>query len=98
MNTAHWSHKVVADEEVLLTVHQNGKPDADELRGGRYRVHFSDGAFHSFRDEQGNQYKTPTALCCAKLERHGAKGTNQWRGPRHVLVKRGENWVPIGSL
>lgn len=97
MNATHWTNVVVADEEAILTIHQNGKPDTDELGGSRYRIHFSAGRFHSFRDQQGNQYKTPTALCCAKLQRHGIKQTNQWRGPRHVLVRRGESWVPIGG-
>lgn len=96
MNRTHWSNNLIPDEDVILTVHQNGKPDSDELQGTRYRVRFSEGSFRSFQDEQGNEYKTPSALCRAKLQRHGIKQTNQWRGPRHVLVRRGPTWAPIG--
>jgi hypothetical protein len=94
-----WTTKITADEEILLTVHQNGKVDEDEMRGPRYKVCFTGGVFTSFFDPSTNtNYKTPTALCCAKLERHGQKKTNQWRGPRHVLVLRDGAWVSLDKL
>ena len=94
-----WSTSLNADETILLTVHQNGIPDTEELSGHQYRVQFTNGAFTGFYDPLDNvSYSTASGLCCAKLIRRGNKGTNEWRGPRHCLVYRNSAWVPIGSL
>ena len=98
MSSPRWSQHVIADESVILTIHQNGVPDASELNGHRYQIRFVDGVFKGFFDPQdGTLYRTASALCCAKLRREGAKKTNEWRGPRHCLVYRNGSWVPVGD-
>ena len=99
MSRKMWATKIQNGEELLLTVHQSGVVDAEELKGPRYQVVLSAGAFQGFLDPVSKiVYTTPSALCCAKLERKGSKKTNGWRGPRHCLVLRNGLWVPIGTL
>lgn len=99
MSHKSWATKIQDGEELLLTVHQNGVIDETELTGQKYRVVFRKGLFEGFQDPVSQSiYTTPSALCRAKLERKGAKKTNEWRGPRHCLVLRDSRWVPIGNL
>ena len=94
-----WITKLVANEDILLTIHQNGIVSDDELGGHRYTVQYKDGIFQGFLNPTTDiLYKTPSALCVAMLLRIGSKGTNEWRGPRHCLVLRGDKWTPIGNL
>lgn len=91
--------RLVADEPVLLTVHQSGHPDEQELQGHQYQVRIVGGFFRGFTDPADNStYKSPSALCCAKLQRHGSKNTNQWRGPRHCLVLRNGTWTSLDRI
>ena len=92
-----WKMKVVDGEDVILTIHQNGVPDATELNGHRYKVVMRNGAFSGFLDSaDGSMYKNPSILCRTKFHREGV--TNEWRGPRHCLVHRNGSWIPIGNL
>lgn len=93
----NWKTQVLDGEPMILTIHQNGVPDAAELTGPRYKIIFRGNSFHGFLDFADNRiYSTPSQLCCAKFTRVGA--TNQWRGPMHCLVFRNGSWVPLGSL
>jgi hypothetical protein len=96
----NYSHVLYPDEPVILTVHNSGVPSKEEtLSGAVYYVRLVNNEFRGFFDPYSNHiYATPSALCCAKLERHGAKQTNQWQGPRHVLAMRDGQWIPIADL
>ena len=99
MPIPRWSSNLVASEPVILTIHQNGVPNGQELAGHQYQVNFVNGVFQGFIDPaDGTSYSTASALCCAKLRRNGPKSTNEWRGPRHCLVLRGGSWIPVGNL
>lgn len=97
--SSRWIQHLISGESVLLTVHASGKPDASELNGPQHTVVFTNGAFEGFRDSQTETlYSSPSGLCRAKLQRNGPLNTNQWQGPRHVLVSRNGNWVAIADL
>lgn len=92
-----WKNRLLPNEDILLTVNQQGILQPDELSGARYQVVFTGATFSGFMDRQNQQlFKTPTALCKARLHRAGA--TNEWRGPTHCLVKRGDRWMPLSQL
>ncbi len=99
MPTPRWSSKILADEPVLLTVHESGVASELETNGCLYLVHCVDGVFKGFYDPSDETvYRSASALCKAKLQRHGPKNTNQWRGPRHCLVLRNGVWKPLDKI
>jgi len=94
-----WKARILPNEEVLLTVHNSGELDAPVETKARYKAFFKGVSFAGFLDPTtGDVFKSPSALCCARLERHGPKKTNQWQGPAHVLVQREGVWIPLNKL
>ena len=93
-----YSEKLVHGEHVLLTTSQKGQASSDELLiSPKFRVIFKDHAFLGFCDELNRTlYRNPTALCKHSLVRSGS--TNEWNGPMHCLVKRGDSWVSLYSI
>ena len=93
-----YSEKLIDGEHVLLTTNQKGQASSDELLiAPKIRVIFKDDAFLGFCDElKRTLYRNPTALCKQSLVRSGS--TNEWNGPMHCLVKRGDSWVSLYSI
>lgn len=96
----NYNRVLYPNEPVILTVHNSGIPSKEEtLSGSVYYVRLVNNEFRGFFDPYTNQiYSSPSGLCCTKLERCGAKQTNQWQGPRHVLAMRDGQWIPIADL
>lgn len=94
-----WRAHVGVGEEVILTRHQKGKASEEELAGPKYYIE-EQGETLVFKDrETGDHFDSPSGLCRARLApRQGKKGTNDWNGPMHCLVKRAGSWVPLAGL
>jgi hypothetical protein len=93
-----YSEKLIHGEHVILTTNQKGVASPEELLiSPKFHILFNDGAFSGFCDEASKTlYKNPTALCKHSFARSGS--TNEWNGPMHCLVKRGEAWVSLYSI
>jgi hypothetical protein len=92
-----WKQKVSHDEDVLLTIHQNGVPDSVELAGPRFKIRMDNGVFKGFAIlANGTTFRSASALCRGVFDRNGK--TNEWRGPMHCLVQRNGTWIPLAKL
>ena len=86
-----------ANEVCMLTTSQNGIPSEQELTGTRYIILFENDKFSGFYNPTTQTlYKNPSAFCKGLLQRHGH--TNEWRGPRHVLILRDGRWISLDTL
>jgi len=86
-----------ANEVCILTTSQNGIPSEQELIGTRYIILFENDKFSGFYNPTTQTlYKNPSAFCKGLLQRHGH--TNEWRGPRHVLILRDGRWISLDTL
>jgi hypothetical protein len=95
-----WRAHVGVGEEVILTRHQKGKAAEDEITDGQrfYIEELKDSLVFKDR-ETGEHFESPSGLCRARLApRQGKKGTNDWNGPMHCLVRRAGTWVTLASL
>jgi hypothetical protein len=95
-----WRAHVGVGEEVILTRHQKGKASEEEIADGKrfYIEELKDTLVFKDR-ETGDQFESPSGLCRARLApRQGKKGTNDWNGPMHCLVRRAGAWVTLSSL
>ena len=85
------------NEVCILTKSQQGVPSTEEMSSSRFVILFENGTFSGFYNPSTQTlYQNPSSFCKDIMQRQG--NTNEWRGPRHVLVLRGERWVPIDSL
>ena len=92
-----YAARLNANEVCILTRSQNGIPSIDEMASSRFIVLFENGTFSGFYNPSTQTvYQNPSSFCKDIMRRDG--NTNEWRGPRHVLVVRCERWVPIDSL
>lgn len=92
-----WKNHVHNGEEVVLTRHESGIPDMDDLSKVRLYVVKEGDVFRGFLNRQTNKlYKSPSGACRAHLTRDGE--TNQWRGPSHCLVVRTGIYTPLNKL
>jgi hypothetical protein len=100
INEANWKTKVFSNEDVLLTVHLNGIPDAKELLGHRFKICMEGASFkHFFDPTSGTTFGTPSGLCKAKLKRKSKEAkTDEWRGPFLCLVQRNGTWTQLAKL
>lgn len=86
-----------ANEVCILTTSQNGIPSEQELIGTRYIILFENDKFSGFYNPTTQTlYKNPSVFCKGLLQRHGH--TNEWRGPRHVLILRDGRWTSLDTL
>ena len=95
-----WRAHVGVGEEVILTRHQKGKASEEEITDGQrfYIEELKDSLVFKDR-ETGEHFESPSGLCRARLApRQGKKGTNDWNGPMHCLVRRAGAWVTLASL
>ena len=95
-----WRAHVGVGEEVILTRHQKGKASEEEIADGQrfYIEELKDSLIFKDR-ETGEHFESPSGLCRARLApRQGKKGTNDWNGPMHCLVRRAGAWVTLASL
>jgi len=95
-----WRAHVGVGEEVILTRHQKGKAAEEEITDGQrfYIEELKDSLVFKDR-ETGEHFDSPSGLCRARLApRQGKKGTNDWNGPMHCLVRRAGAWVTLTSL
>lgn len=95
-----WRAHVGVGEEVILTRHQKGKASEEEITDGQrfYIEELKDSLVFKDR-ETGDHFESPSGLCRARLApRQGKKGTNDWNGPMHCLVRRAGAWVTLASL
>lgn len=59
-------------------------------RGGTFHMHDNIWKFNSGLPDA----KSPSGACCAVLKRKEGSKTNQWDGPKHILLKIDEVWKP----
>lgn len=59
-------------------------------RGGTFHMHDNIWKFNSDLPDA----KSPSGACCAVLKRKEGSKTNQWDGPKHILLKIDEVWKP----
>lgn len=92
-----YAPRLLANEVCILTKSTHGAPSTEEMAGARFVVLHENGAFSGFYNPSTQTlYRSPSAFCKDLLQRQGE--TNEWRGPRHVLVLRGARWVPLDSV
>jgi hypothetical protein len=92
-----WRNLIINNENVILTKSQKGLPTQEEINGFRYKIIFENNSFSHFLDPSTDtKYKYPTSLCKDKLQRQG--NTNEWRGTKHCLVFRENNWISLLAL
>lgn len=94
-----WEARLQHGEEVVLATNKLKGPDGVELDRPRYPIQKEGDVLKGILDPTTRTlYLSPSALCCAKLERHGAKNTQQWQGPSHCFIKREDRWVPLDKV
>jgi hypothetical protein len=92
-----YASRLKVNEVCILTKSQQGVPSTEEMASSRFVILFENGTFSGFYNPSSQiLYQNPSSFCKDIMRRNG--NTNEWRGPRHVLVLRGERWVPIDSL
>jgi hypothetical protein len=92
-----YAPRLKTNEVCILTKSTRGAPSEQEMAGARFVILFENGTFAGFYNPSiQTLYRNPSFFCKDTMRRRGE--TNQWRGPRHVLVLRGARWVPIDSL
>jgi hypothetical protein len=98
MSSSDYSTVLYNGESLIITRHNHGRPDAEELSvtAQRYIVNISNGKTTFYDPTSNTFYNSPSALCVAKLTRNG--NTNCYAGPRHCLIQRNGEWVTIKTL